>query len=983
MPLYQPQKTHGSVWPPLQTPVHKSDEGKERRLLQVQVCPAQLERSPLKPINLQTTDRANYLPNQPNQSSDQSSILPEIKQSSLRLLARLQHQMGSLLSPSTDIVESQEPSEVYGYDQDSEVEIEQIESKARNQKADDDNEDNFLYVDDFFEPPFWKKGTKLTGFVPTKRFESWFLNQILVIWQVRHALPWSRIKDAELRAAFLYANKDARLYLQRWSADEAKQLYAGLRKKVFEELDNLDTTFTLIHDVWTTKGNRFAFIGAAVTYINSNWQFVVRHLALKMIPWKHKGELLARPIVNLLKKPQTTDSGSNNNTMASTMYELFDLYSDGQSTWDPTSMHIRCACHKFALIVNGGLQALTLKILPPAKIKQLVLGFFPVLGKLPEEVNQLADIPEENEGEEAYESDYGNADDKDHTPNRNRKSIPTTRKRPNHHRLSRARHIKSAKLRALTDQLDVVIKQITRSVAQRSLFEQTAKSMGIQSRAQRQTATLRSKIAGWPLCPGAQKRKRSARIALSLPESASGSGAAHHTTLVALLKSLPRFLCAAAPRIGSAHAALLALSAAAVLHIPLLRQLAFPSALPSNHLQTIIPPCPYPMASEKLPDDVPSTPPNTSEDPSVPQSTRRESSRIHTPISRPGFIRTASDSRRALIGIPNEQHRRPSITADSHPVTEDPRGGTKSDDEEVEPQATSQRRVTKKVASKVHQVSKRTGKGIETREGDGPKLPMVLYEYARLLASLEKKKIAADSTALERMFYPMITITKKYLDLAAVHCDAVIMATFLHPAWRMMLFTDRYPVHLQRINKLILDVFTDREALLKTQQPDPSPPKCTQSEANASGIDSDSDGDAFNYYPTTGDTLDINTELDQYNSGEFPLDKKGCVLGWWKAHSKDFPVLSSLARDYLACAASSASVERTFPAAARVCATGRSSLAIRTIKRCISSHMWLRDSVRVGGLFADCQALIDDGLKNPKFARYTVKPVKKSRDIRR
>ncbi|KAH9463508.1 hypothetical protein Pst134EA_015598 [Puccinia striiformis f. sp. tritici] len=70
--------------------------------------------------------------------------------------------MGSLPSPSTDIVESREPSEVYGYDQDSEVEIEQIESKARNQKADDDNEDNFLYVDDFFEPPFWKKGTPST-----------------------------------------------------------------------------------------------------------------------------------------------------------------------------------------------------------------------------------------------------------------------------------------------------------------------------------------------------------------------------------------------------------------------------------------------------------------------------------------------------------------------------------------------------------------------------------------------------------------------------------------------------------------------------------------------------------------------------------------------------------------------------------------------------------------------------------------------------
>ncbi|KAH9459822.1 hypothetical protein Pst134EB_008045 [Puccinia striiformis f. sp. tritici] len=484
------------------------------------------------------------------------------------------------IAPSTDIVASQEPSEAYDYNQDSEVEIEQIESKARNRKADDDDDNNFSYVEDFFEPPFWKKGdppntalnfrckwcrvpyrihetsranlrthrdgakqagknnhgcknrakakkaghrlpetvaerlareaqdskqTKLTGFVPTKRFECRVLNQILVIWQVRHALPWSRIEDAELRAAFLYANKDARLYTQRWSADEAKQLYAGLWKKVFEELD----------------GNRFAFIGAAVTYIDSNWQFVVRHLALKMIPWKHKGELLARPIVNLLKKrnlhekiTQTTDSGSNNNTMASTMYELFDLDSDGQSNWDPTSMHIRCACHKFALIVNAGLQALTLKISPPAKIKQSVLGFFPVLGKLPEvteadeneiadpdpevqEVNQLADIPEEDEGEEAYESDYGNADDEGshtdsesevHPDDEEEAELPQAQLVNTNERTSRSglaltgsvRHIKSAKLQALTDQLDVVIKQITRSAAQRSLFEQTAKSMGIQ-----------------------------------------------------------------------------------------------------------------------------------------------------------------------------------------------------------------------------------------------------------------------------------------------------------------------------------------------------------------------------------------------------------------------------------------------------------------------------------------------------------------------
>ncbi|POW06459.1 hypothetical protein PSTT_08993 [Puccinia striiformis] len=170
-------------------------------------------------------------------------------------------------------------------------------------------------------------------------------------------------------------------------------------------------------------------------------------------------------------------------------------------------------------------------------------------------------------------------------------------------------------------------------------------------------------------------------------------------------------------------------------------------------------------------------------------------------------------------------------------------------------------------------------------EGDGPSLPMVLYEYVRLLDSLEKKKRAAESTALERMFYPMIVITKKYLNLA-VTCDTVIMATFLHPAWRMMPFTNRFKAHLTQITNLVSRIFGERDELLKSLQPNPAPPKGTQSEINTSPNDSDSDGDAFNYYPTNGDTIDINTELKRYNNGDFPLDKKGCVLGWWKIHCK-------------------------------------------------------------------------------------------------
>jgi hypothetical protein len=100
--------------------------------------------------------------------------------------------------------------------------------------------------------------------------------------------------------------------------------------------------------VWTTKGNQFAFIGAAIAYVDSNWNHHMHHLALKMIPWRHKGELLAQPIVALLKKKgwhkkllaQTTNSGSNNNTMAKKkMEELFQL-SDSSSSWDPATMHV-------------------------------------------------------------------------------------------------------------------------------------------------------------------------------------------------------------------------------------------------------------------------------------------------------------------------------------------------------------------------------------------------------------------------------------------------------------------------------------------------------------------------------------------------------------------------------------------------------------------------------------------------------------------
>lgn len=55
-------------------------------------------------------------------------------------------------------------------------------------------------------------------------------------------------------------------------------------------------------DVWTTKGNQHAFIGAQVTYLDTDWNFVIRHLCIKLVAWHHIGEWLAEPLVATLKK---------------------------------------------------------------------------------------------------------------------------------------------------------------------------------------------------------------------------------------------------------------------------------------------------------------------------------------------------------------------------------------------------------------------------------------------------------------------------------------------------------------------------------------------------------------------------------------------------------------------------------------------------------------------------------------------------------
>ncbi|OAV99932.1 hypothetical protein PTTG_25117 [Puccinia triticina 1-1 BBBD Race 1] len=172
-------------------------------------------------------------------------------------------------------------------------------------------------------------------------------------------------------------------------------------------------------------------------------------------------------------------------------------------------------------------------------------------------------------------------------------------------------------------------------------------------------------------------------------------------------------------------------------------------------------------------------------------------------------------------------------------------------------------------------------------EGDGPKLPMVLYKYIHLLENLERKEADATSTPLEPMFAPMIHITKKYLDFA------VILATFLHPAWRMMLFTKRLEKHVPRVKQLITETFKEHKEIIKLLWPPSSLVLPKTSQLNSKATNSDS-GDEFNFYSKVSQAAFLNTELKQYNSGMFPMEKKGDVLAWWKVSILPSSLASSL-----------------------------------------------------------------------------------------
>lgn len=162
----------------------------------------------------------------------------------------------------------------------------------------------------------------LDSFLAQATFSVDLCNTVLVMWILLHALPFNRFYDSPLRAAFKLANRRAELRTPTWAAGVAKELYFSLSSAavsmvqvstiIFPKFHVIQFfflwtssqenrgKFSLVHDVWTTKGNRYAFIGVSANLIDNDWNYQTIHLTLKLVAWNKSGHLLAKPVARFL-----------------------------------------------------------------------------------------------------------------------------------------------------------------------------------------------------------------------------------------------------------------------------------------------------------------------------------------------------------------------------------------------------------------------------------------------------------------------------------------------------------------------------------------------------------------------------------------------------------------------------------------------------------------------------------------------------------
>ena len=169
-------------------------------------------------------------------------------------------------------------------------------------------------------------------------------------------------------------------------------------------------------------------------------------------------------------------------------------------------------------------------------------------------------------------------------------------------------------------------------------------------------------------------------------------------------------------------------------------------------------------------------------------------------------------------------------------------------------------------------------------EGDGPTGALVLANYFQTIKDLKKQEAAgARENAFHPMYHKMITKLEEYQG-EALGCEALVMATLLHPAFRLRFIAHCWPEKEKEARSLLEKNFTKREALLKKNKDD-----IEELEKDAPKVDNDNIFDLFNAPPNSAGSSELEAYVKNMDRSAGPAAKDlKSVLIWWKVCSLYF-----------------------------------------------------------------------------------------------
>ncbi|WVZ62893.1 hypothetical protein U9M48_012585 [Paspalum notatum var. saurae] len=90
------------------------------------------------------------------------------------------------------------------------------------------------------------------------------------------------------------------------------------------------------------------------------------------------------------------------------------------------------------------------------------------------------------------------------------------------------------------------------------------------------------------------------------------------------------------------------------------------------------------------------------------------------------------------------------------------------------------------------------------------------------------------------------------------------------------------------------------------------------------------------------------SEIDEYLEEKAEVDREGFdVLAWWKSNAQKYPILSTMARDFLAIPLSTVSSEAAFSCSGRILGDHRSSLAPEMLEALVCAKDWSRRGMSI------------------------------------